>query len=726
MRYRKMHAVTLGIDLNAAEPLVCRDRGFGEAVSASETRGLGGERDSDDGFRRDDGGMLRLNEAAGTKEKFGGEKHDDHKKFGIVGEETDMKVKRAESSDAKDVSISEMAINGLEENWETNASRGISNNEITCVTDFISRVSQYGKDEGNGLHLMVDLNGLCSDGENIVGFASNIDSMKETVVQKVRMEARSMPAFGVSDLVWGKVRSHPWWPGQIFDPSAASVKAEKYFKKDSFLIAYFGDQTFAWNEAMSIKPFEEHFTKMEKQSDSRSFCHALDCALEELSRRVEYGLACHCLPKEIYDKISTQTVINAGIKEESVHRNLGDKCSNAAYLEPVRLIEYIKRVAESPLAEGDRLELVVKRSFLLAFSRWRGYNKLPEFKVIDGFLEVGEDNNIASSKGLDRGEMMDGVLAPDSSTDLAEPAAGLNRRGEGGVSGKSKPVSWVELSKKEKSMSDLMAYKQLVSGKKRKVQSPVSDYLATRGRKKFKARDGKSLQVKQIFRVGHKFGKMANEIDGFPTTSCIYRQCEEFLGSFKSMVEQNSPEQMMTQLHSVAQDPGTGYNAFTRFISLFMEFRDFANSNQGADKETVKRLNSSVTGETLDLEYLRDSYWTDRIIQREEQTANEEVISAENLVSNGVISTKSDKEGCNPTALILNFTNLDSIPSEENLNRIFNRFGPLNESETQVFKKTKRAKVVFKRRVDAETAFSSSGKYSIFGPSLVSYSLKYE
>uniref|UniRef100_A0A1J3HCE1 Serine/threonine-protein kinase ATM n=1 Tax=Noccaea caerulescens TaxID=107243 RepID=A0A1J3HCE1_NOCCA len=78
-----------------------------------------------------------------------------------------------------------------------------------------------------------------------------------------------------------------------------------------------------------------------------------------------------------------------------------------------------------------------------------------------------------------------------------------------------------------------------------------------------------------------------------------------------------------------------------------------------------------------------------------------------------------------PNALILKFADSSSVPSEEKLNSIFNRYGPLRESETQIMKKGKKAKVVFKRGEDAKTAFSSSGKYSTFGPSLLSYSLKY-
>ena len=94
--------------------------------------------------------------------------------------------------------------------------------------------------------------------------------------------------FSVSDMVWGKVRSHPWWPGQIFDPSDSSEKAMKHYKKDCHLVAYFGDRTFAWNEESQLKPFRTHFSSIEKQSTSESFQNAVDCAVDEVTRRAEY------------------------------------------------------------------------------------------------------------------------------------------------------------------------------------------------------------------------------------------------------------------------------------------------------------------------------------------------------------------------------------------------------------------------------------------------------
>lgn len=207
--------------------------------------------------------------------------------------------------------------------------------------------------------------------------------------------------FGVSDMVWGKVRTHPWWPGQICDPSAASELAKKCFKKGSYLIAYFGDQTFAWNEAAKIKPFLEHCSKMEKQSDKEEFRNAVDCAFEEVSRRVEFGLACSCISKGEYEKLKTQKIINAGIRKEASERDGGDSALSAAFFEPAKVIKFIRKYAQLPYGKADRLELVTSHAQLSAFRRWKSYVPLPEENDTDiSFL--GEKNrcNEASDEAL--------------------------------------------------------------------------------------------------------------------------------------------------------------------------------------------------------------------------------------------------------------------------------------------------------------------------------------
>ncbi|WOG88057.1 hypothetical protein DCAR_0207290 [Daucus carota subsp. sativus] len=78
---------------------------------------------------------------------------------------------------------------------------------------------------------------------------------------------------------------------------------------------------------------------------------------------------------------------------------------------------------------------------------------------------------------------------------------------------------------------------------------------------------------------------------------------------------------------------------------------------------------------------------------------------------------------CTPTELILKFSEGKFVPSEIDLNKIFRRFGPLMEHETEIDMENSCAKVVYKRCSDAKVALSSAGLFNIFGPMLVSFEL---
>jgi hypothetical protein len=82
-----------------------------------------------------------------------------------------------------------------------------------------------------------------------------------------------------------------------------------------------------------------------------------------------------------------------------------------------------------------------------------------------------------------------------------------------------------------------------------------------------------------------------------------------------------------------------------------------------------------------------------------------------------------DTAESSPTVLTLKFRNLDLIPSTTFLNEIFAQFGPLIESKTELLEKTKRAKIVFQRRCDADV-LSLVELNSLFGDSLQSFRLK--
>ncbi|PQQ15788.1 serine/threonine-protein kinase ATM [Prunus yedoensis var. nudiflora] len=103
--------------------------------------------------------------------------------------------------------------------------------------------------------------------------------------------------FSVGDFVWGKIKSHPWWPAQICDPSDASDYAVKLKYKDRLLVAYFGDGTFAWCHPSQLKPFEENFQEMSKQSSSKAFVNAVQQAVDEIGRLVKLKMSCGCVKK---------------------------------------------------------------------------------------------------------------------------------------------------------------------------------------------------------------------------------------------------------------------------------------------------------------------------------------------------------------------------------------------------------------------------------------------
>lgn len=641
------------------------------------------------------------------------------------------------------------------------------------------------RDDDNLFNLVVDLNPYTMTDGNVSGDGD--ENVKSAV---------SKPEFRVSDLVWGKVRSHPWWPGQICDPSASSNKAKKYFRKDGYLIAYFGDQTFAWNDASRIKPFRAHFSQMEKQSTTEDFRYAVDCALEEISRRVEFGLACSCLSEEVYAKLKTQIIVNAGIREESSRREGGDSSLNAASLEPMELLEYVKALAQLPYGGADRLELVTTLAELSAFYRWKGYSRLPEFNMLRGLLESEEEIQLIG-EAKNHGEVNNGSVSSGKGKSKTRASSSHKRKntfGDGMNPGKKKkslpdlPTEKGLLTPNGENVSGRKAVSKSISqssGKKRKAADPMSDDSAGKhGRSPLStgAAD-ETVQTRKTFSVGDSIRRAANQMsgsspilkygDGMSQESEVKNKSKQ-----KPILEFSSPQDMLSQLCLTAIDPMKGYS-FLSVGSFFLEFRNSVSMNDPILKGYEPSLKQAFGGKTgkkstkagrkstkpgitemYMLERMNDSYWTDRIVQSipdeqlslenqnetsdkgfptvEPQAALEGCLnldpkqqsSGENLESDEAVKPvdrleESCEQDLSPTALILNFTDLNSVPSEANLIKIFSRFGPLHESETEVLKKSSRAKVVFERRSDAEAAFSSAGKYSIFGPSLVSYRLKY-
>ncbi|QCE06224.1 uncharacterized protein LOC114190479 [Vigna unguiculata] len=580
----------------------------------------------------------------------------------------------------------------------------------TTVGDFVEgHVSENKQKECLGVNLVVDLNTYRN--------MQDVDTYQGSMFSDLNL--------CLSDLVWGKVTGHPWWPGQIFDASAASEKAKRHLKKDCYLVAYFGDQTFAWNDVSMIKPFQAHFSQMEKQTNLENFNHAVNCALDEVSRRVEFGFSCPCIPDDVFFKLKTQVVSNAGINNQFSRRKGGDRIINSMSLEPTKLVNYVKLLAQSPLVGSDRLDFVVAHAQLLAFYRSKGYSQLPEFTVLGGLY----DNDMETL-------LMSGKEQWDYQTHV-----GLSLEECKHISGHSK-----RRGKKHKLMSDLMSERRLyISNVEHTSEQKTKSVPRRRGRKR----------------------------------KAAYNASEDYLHNSQNrkfnQLQHASVSEITSQLFLAAKNP-TGQSFSSHLVQFFAEFRNSISLEYSASLEQkmlCEEMHGDETGTTsmgalatVTSEPCIDSYWTDRIIESipEKQSLtkyqNERAIFLPETLSEanpiclklppsaeitrdlsfnqqdtdrkfGSESSKpaehldeSSTPGFSPTALTLKFSNLDSVPSTTDLNKIFGRFGPLIRSKTELLERTNRARVVFLKRSDAEAAFSSAGKYSIFGPSLVSYRLK--
>ncbi|KAJ8760290.1 hypothetical protein K2173_011702 [Erythroxylum novogranatense] len=610
-------------------------------------------------------------------------------------------------------------------------------------------------------------------------------STRETYEARYELPVYDDTKLSEGDLVWGKVRSHPWWPGQIFDPTDASEKAMKYHKKDCFLVAYFGDRTFAWNEASLLKPFRSSFSLVEKQGTSEAFQKAVNCALEEVARRTELGLACSCIPKDAYEKIQYQVVENAGIREESSTRDSVDKFTSCDLFESNKLLKYMKALAQCSTDGADRLELVIAKSQLHAFYCLKGYTELLEFQDCGNLLE--------SADGL---EFQDDMVeySPHGSRDDGQSNSNkkiLQTQRGSYHKRKHNLKESVYPRKKERSMSELMGdswdsvgneigseeksdNRSLSPSSSKKHMSFHTDSATPEGRRIISlAKVSTTIaSPKPSFKIGDCIRRVASQMAGSPSilkcnaqkgdgnsdgvigdvsdASAQHYEDAETKATISSG-EYSSLDELVSQLHLVAQDPLKGYNFLSIVVGFFSDFRNSLIVDQ-PDKVIGKRRKTCKIGgspETFEFEDLSDTYWTDRFIHNnsEEQPSRKSRKRTDQFgpmdsdkpfrrsnsrkhYSDGKPDLSADKptgyiDEMAPAELVMHFPVVDSVPSETNLNKMFRRFGPLKESETEVDRDTNRARVVYKRSSDAQAAYGSATKFNIFGSVLVNYQLNY-
>ncbi|XP_021912453.1 uncharacterized protein LOC110826162 [Carica papaya] len=260
---------------------------------------------------------------------------------------------------------------------------------------------------GNGVSFLVDITGSMNniadnesrdfdDKEDMNGDFEQTSERKDGQGDEVGDEGYE---FHVGDFVWGKIRSHPWWPGQIYDLSDASDFALKVKQKGRLLVAYFGDGTFAWCHPSQLIPFEDNFEEMSKMSNSRNFINAVQKAVDEMGRQVELLLTCSCVPKENLNGTKRPLAENAGIKEGIAVPEGGTRKLAESLFQPTKILAEVRHLAKGA-SLTNFLEYAVLKSQLSAFYRTKGGYQLPVYHephLISGLEEEETDSGINRS-----------------------------------------------------------------------------------------------------------------------------------------------------------------------------------------------------------------------------------------------------------------------------------------------------------------------------------------
>ncbi|XP_074364758.1 PWWP domain-containing protein 6-like isoform X2 [Apium graveolens] len=575
--------------------------------------------------------------------------------------------------------------------------------------------------------------------------------------------------YRVGDFVWGKIRSYPWWPGQIYSASDASEYALKLKQKDRYLVAYFGDGSFSWCSPSQLKPFVENFKVLSEQTNSKNFTYAVEAALDEISRVVELQMTCSCLAEK-NGKLEPSMASNSGLKV-GVLVPVGVGKSFIAQCEPEKLINSLRNYAGT-VSMKNLLELTVLKSWLTVYSRAKGGYPLPLYhypRGIEGLEDKSGNPVKVSVQGPDGEELLSGpVEAVVSGFNLSNQSL---------------------LQKCEETSSDILYQRrkqksvaELIEDEMRKEESivneSVSNVLSTgkRGRrqKAVASRSPRSVSEKIATRESDDFGgKEANETlpsgelqnkilfgdesEGEEETAKSTRLRERKRSKYLSSPFTNPSEKM--KVSSFKRDSETESVKNSRVGERMARVAGQLIGLQGSSNETSQTGPPIGTGssnaksaadplcltEKSEVEFITENITSirNKVQQKGEPgSMKRKPEDMSHLIENGsngedlkLPPAKRAVSGCKTvsnnedareaTVLMLTFPPAYPLPSRNELMKIYGKFGPLNDEETCLLYSSFSARVSYLRSSDAEEAYKASVENNPFGEVNVNYRLLY-
>ncbi|KAJ3669657.1 hypothetical protein LUZ60_011607 [Juncus effusus] len=229
-----------------------------------------------------------------------------------------------------------------------------------------------------------------------------------------RADGDWMKGLKVDDMVWGKVKSHPWWPGRIFNESLAgpSVRKTRHVegrKPDAVLVAFFGDSSYGWFDPSELIPFSPNFREMSTQANYKSFLNAVSEASDEASRRGSLAVVCECRNESKFEPAGVENYVHVdlpGFGERAVY-SLQQIEQARQLFDPVKALQFVKDMAAGPLnvseSYGDDLVLFMKMRAMMTGYRSKVFEEFDKTYAEAFCVDVGPDKQKKQERTVRRG-----------------------------------------------------------------------------------------------------------------------------------------------------------------------------------------------------------------------------------------------------------------------------------------------------------------------------------
>ncbi|XP_060219177.1 PWWP domain-containing protein 1 [Lycium barbarum] len=178
--------------------------------------------------------------------------------------------------------------------------------------------------------------------------------------------------FEMGDMVWGKVKSHPWWPGHIFSEAFATPSVRRSKREGHILVAFYGDSSYGWFDPDELVHFEPTFDEKSVQTNVKTFIKAVEEGVDEVGRRSALGLVCHCRKRYRLRAASVNGFFAVDFSELEMNCTYSASQIKKARekFQPKETLDFVRKLALKPRSKvHEDLSFVKKKATALAYRK---------------------------------------------------------------------------------------------------------------------------------------------------------------------------------------------------------------------------------------------------------------------------------------------------------------------------------------------------------------------